>query len=328
MKALVTGATGFVGSHIADLLIERGMEVRCIARKTSNLRWLENKPIEIIEASLSDIDSLKAAVKGVDYIFHSAGLVAARNYSEFLKSNRDGTVNLIEAAIQGSPNLQRFLYVSSQTAAGPSKSLERPNTEDMPCNPITSYGKSKKAAEDAVNSYSGKLPYTIVRPPAVYGPRDTATLQIFQTLKTGIGTMIGLKPKYISLVHSADLVRGIVDAAMSPVTIGKTYFVASEEVYNWDRLLDAMRDALGKKFILKVKIPHSVILSIAAISGFFGKFSDKPPVFDFEKGIDFIQNYWTCSTGNAMVDFGYRQQIPLEIGMKETVRWYREHKWL
>lgn len=310
------------------MLLERGFAVRCIARKTSNLRWLEGKNIEIVNAELSDEDSLSKAVKNVDYVFHSAGLVAAKNYDEFLKANRDGTIKLIEAALKHAPKIKRFLFVSSQTASGPSVSLEEPKTEDMLCLPITSYGKSKKAAEDAVYSYKGKIPFTIVRPPAVYGPRDTATLSIFQTVKAGLGTMIGLKPKYISLVHSSDLTRGIVDAALAENTNNETYFVASEEIYNWDRLLEAMKIALGKSFIFKVKIPHSVVLSLGAISGLLGKLSNKPPVFDFEKGRDFIQNFWTCSPRKAMLDFGYRQETSLERGMIETVKWYKEHKWL
>ncbi len=327
MKALVTGATGFIGSHVADKLLAKGYDVRCIVRKSSNLRWLKDKPIELVEASLSDKESLKKAVKDIDIVFHVAGLTFAKNYDEFLKGNRDGTRNLIEAVSEVSPNVKRFLHVSSQTVAGPSKSLELPKTEEMDSTPITSYGKSKKAAEEEVLKYKGKIPFTIVRAPAVYGPRDTAIFDIFKIAKYGLGTMIGFDKKYVSLIHSDDLTRGMIEAAESNNTVNETYFVSSEEFYTWDRVLPVIGKAFGKG-MLKIKIPHAVVLTLAGISEFFGKFSSKPPVFNYEKGIDFIQTYWTCSVEKARKDFGYRQKLSLEEGIQDTVNWYKENKWL
>src|SRR5210317_1435229 len=148
MKVLVTGATGFLGSHIADILKERGHEVVCIVRKTSNLRWVENKGYKLVEASLSDIHTLEKIVEGIDIIIHSAGLTAAKSMEDFVRANLNGTKNLYEAARKHAPHLKRFLHVSSQTAVGPSKSLEEISTEESEMNPLTSYGKSKKMAED------------------------------------------------------------------------------------------------------------------------------------------------------------------------------------
>ncbi len=328
LKVLVTGATGFVGSHVADKLIEKGYEVKCIARKTSNLRWLENKPVEIIETSLNDKEKLKKAVEGVDYIYHIAGLVFAKDYDEFLKGNRDATKNIIEACAEVNPNLKRFLFVSSQTVCGPSPSLENPIDENYICKPLTSYGKSKKAAEDEVLKFKGTIPFTIVRAPAVYGPRDTATYDVFKLVKKGFGTLIGLNPKYVSLIHSDDLARGIIQAAESDRSIDQTYFVSSEKFYNWDEIIAAMAAGFGKKSVMKIKIPHAIVLSLAWISEQFGKLSSKPPVFNYEKGIDFIQDYWICSTQKAINDFGFQQKMSLENGMKDTINWYINNKWL
>lgn len=328
MKVLVTGATGFIGSHVADKLLEKGYDVRCIARKSSNLRWLEGKNIEIVSASLDDKQSLADAVRGVDYIYHIAGLTFARNYDEFLKGNRDATRNLLEAAREHAPNLKRFLFVSSQTVVGPSKSFDEPINEETPCKPLTSYGKSKKAAEDEVLKFKGIIPFTIVRAPAVYGPRDTAIYDIFKTVKMGLGTMIGFDDKYISLIHSDDLSRGIIQAAESEASLNKTYFISSEEFYTWKQLISVIAEQMGKKFVLKIRLPHPLVLAVAGISEFFGKFSSKPPVFNYEKGIDFIQTYWTCSTESAVKDFGYHQQMTIEAGMKNTIQWYKENKWL
>jgi len=328
LKVLITGGTGFIGSHVADLMLEKGYDVRCNVRSTSNLRWLNGKPIELVEAGLFDSESLKKAVKGVDIIIHSAGLVAAKNYEGFLKANRDGTASLLEAALKNNPNLKRFVYVSSQTAAGPSKSLEEPKTEDMPAEPITAYGKSKKAAEIEVMKHSGQLPVTIVRPSAVYGPRDTATFTIFQTVNKGLATLIGFKPKFVNLVHSADLTRGIVAAAESENSVSQIYFLASEEIYNWNQLMDAMKVAIGKKSALKLKIPHFIVFTAAGITEFIGRFLEKPSVFNFDKGRDFVQTYWTCSVAKAQRDFGYKQLMSIEDGMKKNADWYKDNKWL
>lgn len=328
MKFLVTGATGFIGSHVADELSRRGFEVRCIIRKTSNLRWLEGKNFELTEASLDNPESLKKAMIGIDAVIHSAGLTAAKNYEEFLHGNRDGTGNLLHAAAEAAPGLRRFLYVSSQTAVGPSKSLDEPVTEESPCRPITSYGRSKLEAEREVLKMKDIFPVTVVRPPAVYGPRDTASFDIFKTIYKRFAPLIGLQPKYVSIIHSDDLARGIVDAATSDKSIGETYFISSEKFYNWNEINNYIIKAFNGRKALKIKIPHALVLSIAGISGFFGRFSNKPPVFNYEKGIDFIQEYWTCSVEKAKNDLGFNQKVSLEDGMAETAKWYLENGWL
>lgn len=325
---LITGATGFIGSFIAEQLKERGFDVRCTVRKTSNLRWLEGKGFDLVEASLSDPRSLKKAVHGVDYVFHCAGLTAAKNLEGFLRGNRDGTRNLLNAVKDNAPGIKRFLYVSSQTVCGPSPALDAPVDEESICKPITSYGKSKLAAEKEVLKEKENLKITIVRPPAVYGPRDTASFDIFKVIESGLAANIGFRPKYASIIHAEDLARGIIDAALSDVTVGKTYFVSSEDITTWGEIYKHIQDGLGKKRVLNIKLPHFLVLTVAGISGFFGKFSAKPPVFNYEKGIDFIQEYWTCSSANAAKDFGFRQQIPLREGLIETARWYIDNGWI
>ncbi len=327
MKVLITGATGFIGSHVAEVFENKGFDIVCTVRKTSNLRWLKDKPYNLLYASLSDKSSLVEAVSDVDYIVHVAGLTAARNYEEFLRGNRDGTINLAEAVIESGTTLKRFVHISSQTVSGPSTSLELPVTEDTPCIPITSYGKSKFEAEKAILSYREHFPVTIIRPPAVFGPRDTAIFDVFKTIKTGLAPLIGFTPKYVSLIHINDLARGILDAAIAENTANETYFISSEEFYTWEQVNKLIANAFGKKPIL-IKLPHLLVLSLAWLSELIGRFSKHPPVFNYEKGIDFIQSYWTCSTEKAKRDFGYRQQVSIEEAVAITVEWYKSQKWL
>jgi nucleoside-diphosphate-sugar epimerase len=328
MKVLVTGATGFIGSHVADLLQDYDADIHCIARSTSNMQWLKGKPFTIVNASLSAPDSLIPAVKDAEMIIHVAGLTAAKNDLEFMRGNRDATRNLVEAAKAHAPKLKRFLHVSSLTVTGPSPSLQYPVNEDTPCRPITAYGISKKAAEEVVQEFMQDMPITIVRPPAVYGQRDTAVLTFFQTVARGIAPLIGFDQKRVSLIHGLDLASGIIEAAMSKNTVGKTYFVSSEQFYSWEEIARITQQALGKKSLITLRIPHPLVMGIAGISEFFGKFSSKPPVLNFEKGKDITQRYWICSIEKAKKDFGFRQKIDLENGIKQTVEWYLQHKWL
>ena len=328
MRVLVTGATGFVGSHVVDILLARGLDVSYIARATSNHRWLTGKPVTLVEGSLHDLGSLHRALDGVDVVIHVAGQTAGRNEADFLRGNQGATQNLIDAVRTYRPNLTRFVHISSMAVNGPAKDEEHPNREDQPLHPITAYGRTKKLAEDVINEASADIPCTIIRPPAVYGPRDEATLTFFAAVAKGLAPMIGFDNKKVSLVHIRDLARGIVDASFHERTIGETYFISSDEWYTWQKIADITGSVTGRKRLLTLRLPHPLVLAIAGTSGAFGRFAEKPPVLDYEKGIDMIQRYWICSTEKAHRDFGYKQEISLEEGILETVSWYRTQGWL
>lgn len=328
MVVFVTGATGFVGSFVAEELLRRGHTVRCLTRATSSLQWLEGLPVERVTGSLADENSLIPALRGADAVVHIAGLTAARNREEFFQGNQIGTRNLLNAARKAAPHLQRFLHMSSLAACGPAYSAAAPVRENHECKPITGYGESKLAAEQEALAYANEMPVTIIRPPAVYGQRDTAILSFFQTVQAGLIALIGFDEKLVSLVHAEDLARGTVDAMESPSTLGKTYFVSSEEFYTWKHIGNVTREVLEKKFTISLRLPHTVVKTIAGISGFAGRFSAKPPVLDYEKGIDITQPYWICSVERAREDFGYRQQVSLKDGITKTIRWYQQRGWL
>lgn len=328
MNVLVTGATGFVGSHVVDVLLEKGYDVRYIARSTSNLRWLEGKKAKRVDGSLSDLPSLRRAVEDADAIIHVAGLTAARSEAEFLKGNRDATQTLIDAVRTYRPSLTRFVHISSGAVCGPAQDAEHPVTEAMLCKPITAYGRSKLAAEDVVTRASADIATTIIRPPAVYGPRDTAILTFFQAVQRGIAPVIGFDEKLVSLIHGLDLARGIVDAMGHPVAVGKTYFITSESFYTWPQIINLTAAIMGKRRVLQVRLPHFLVRTIAGVVGGIGKLSKKPPVLDYEKGIDITQPYWIFSSEKARRELGYRESFELDDGLRDTVDWYRTNGWL
>ncbi|MCU0425113.1 MAG: NAD-dependent epimerase/dehydratase family protein [Candidatus Kapabacteria bacterium] len=328
MVAFITGATGFAGSFVAEELLRRGYTVRCLTRATSSLQWLEGLPVERALGSLSDAASLEKAVEGADVIVHIAGLTAARNREEFFQGNHIGTKNLLAAARKSAPNLKRFLHLSSLTVCGPAQSLDRPIVESDPCKPLTAYGESKKAAEDEVNALRDVMPVTIIRAPAIYGQRDTAIFDYFKAVNQGIAALIGFDDKRLSLIHAEDLARGIADAVESPKAVGETYFLADEPFYSWVEITDVTKAALQKKNVLTLRLPHGIVMGVAGVSEFFGKFSSKPPVFNYEKGIDFVQKYWIGSVEKAKRDFGYASELGIERGIPKTIAWYKENKWL
>ncbi|PLX31807.1 MAG: NAD(P)-dependent oxidoreductase [Ignavibacteria bacterium] len=327
MIVSITGGTGFIGSHLVDRCLERGDEVRVLVRKTSNLRWLEGKNVQLIEGDIRDASSLEQFVRDADYVYHIAGVVKARDRAGYFDGNVKATENMLDATQRFAPNVRRFLYASSQTAAGPSSSLDRPVREDDTPQPITTYGESKIAAEDAVRARGKNLPWTIVRPPAMYGPRDTEIFIYFQTIARGLNSMIGFDDKRLSLLHAEDLVTGSILAAEAEVSLGETYFISSEEFYSWPQVGDITARILGSRFIT-LRLPHALVYGVAGVAQFIAGVQKKPATLNIEKARDITQRYWICDVSKARKDLGYRQHVGLEEGIRATVEWYRQQGWL
>ena len=328
MKTLVTGATGFIGSHLAERLAADGHDVRILLRETSNRKWIEGIDADLVVGSLSDVDSLKRAVEGVDVVYHIAGVVASKDRAGFYRGNVDATRNLLMAIEEVNPEIKRFLHSSSLAAVGPASRADAPVDEGFAFRPITTYGESKADAETVVLEYAERIPTTIIRPPAVYGPRDVGIYTFFQVAARGIAPLIGSDRKLVSLVHVDDLVNGMVMAAESEKAIGETYFISSEEFYDWRQVGDITARVLGRKKPRYIGIPHGLVHLVAGVSGFIGRFQSKPPILDREKGRDITQPYWICSVDKAKNDFGYAQRVSIEKGIEGTVGWYKEHGWL
>jgi dihydroflavonol-4-reductase len=324
--AVVTGASGFVGSHLVDYLLSKNFEVRCIVRKSSNLRWLEGKNIKIFDSGLFDKEGLRKAFKDSNYIFHIAGVVKAKNEEGYFTGNVETTRVLLEVAKEIKGSIKKFLVVSSQTVSGPSYS-GKPVNEETECKPLTTYARSKLAQEKVALTFKDIFPVTICRGPAIYGERDTEIFIYFKLFSKGLTTMIGFDKKELSLLHVADFVEGLYLAAVSEKANGEIYFISSEKFYTWDEVGDITSKVLNKKAI-KIKLPHFMVFAVAAIAQFFAMFSSKPATLNIEKAKDLTQKYWTCDTSKAIRDLGYHQKISVEEGIKRTCDWYKHMKWI
>ncbi len=324
--AVVTGANGFVGSHLVDHLINKGYRVRCITRKTSDIKWLLGKDLEIFDCGLFDKEGLRKAFNGAEYIYHVAGVVKSKKPEGYFKGNVDTTRSVLETALEFRDTLKRVLVVSSQTAAGPSYN-ETPVVESDDPHPITTYARSKLAQENLVKEYMNQIPVTICRAPAVYGERDTEIFIFFQTFAKGLFTTIGFDRKLLSLIHADDLVKGFIQAAESDAAAGQTYFISSEKYYTWEEIGDITKKIMDKK-PLHIKVPHFMVYTIASMAQFLAMFSSKPATLNIEKAKDITRHAWICSTQKAVNQIGYRQEISAEQGIKKTVEWYKQQGWI
>ena len=325
MKVLVTGANGFVGSHLAEGLLERGLQVRGLVRRTSDLRWLEGLDLEPVFGEVTEPATLPAAVRDVEAVYHAAGATKARRPETYRRVNYQGTVHLLEACREHAPRLKKFVLVSSQAAAGPGED-GRPSREDDPCRPVSEYGRSKLMAEEAAAGFMDLLPVTVVRPPAIYGPRDADFLTYFRILRKHFRPLLGFGQRRLSVCHVRDVVSGTILAGESERSAGRTYFLSGGET-TWDELTRTMAAALNVR-TLRIRVPVFALHGLAALSQAFAPLRREAPVLDRRKAREMTAACWTCDWSRAAEELGYRPSVPLEEGIRETVEWYRKMGWL
>lgn len=322
MKALVTGATGFVGSHLAEALRRRGDEVTALVRSLKKAEALRPLAVRVIQGDLDDTAALAKAVEGQDAVYHVAGIISARSEADFMAANLDGTRHLVEAAkAAGAP---RFVLVSSMAAGGPSP-RGRPLKGEEPPNPVTRYGRSKLAAERVVEA--SDLPWTIVRPPMVYGPRDREVLKVFRIARLGIGPVFGDGTQELSAVHGADLADALIAAATSTRTIHKIYYACHAEVFTSTHFVRSVAGAMGKP-IAVVRVPLAIGRGMLAVTETAARIAGRTTILTTDKANEFFQPAWTGDPGPLTRDSGWTAAHDLTAGLAETWRWYRDAGWV
>jgi nucleoside-diphosphate-sugar epimerase len=321
MKALVTGATGFIGSHLADELVKRGYRVTCLVRKTSDLRWMEGLDVNRICGDCQDEGSLKQLDPDFDYVFHLAGLTKAKKEEDFFCANAKGTENLLRVVSANASSLRRFIYLSSLAAVGPSRNGSALDETREP-SPVSSYGRSKWEGERITLQYKDILPVTIIRPPAVYGPRDRDFHLFFRMLKRGFYPNWG--KCYYSLLYVDDLVRGMIMAAETSGAAGGTYFLSDGMVYSNEDIVNEIVQVLNAK-VLRLRIPKAALNLLVEVGELFGK---KTSIINRDKFRELSHSHWVCDPKKAERELGFKPKVTIKEGIKWTADWYRIHQWL
>ena len=329
MKVLVTGGSGFLGSHVVERLAARGDHVRALVRKTSNRKHLEGlKNVELFEGGVEQFDRTREAMDGVDAVVHVAGLTKAKDTDDFFAVNVGGTSNLVQAArhAMNGKRIKRFVLVSSLEACGPSADGE-PVPVDQE-NPVTSYGRSKLAAEKVVLAARDEFPVTILRPGAIYGPRDAEILDAFRSIQRGLLPVVaGGRAKGV-WVYATDCADACIRAVEADVPSGRIYFVDDGcGPMDQRKMLGDAERALGRRAFLRANLPVPVLMTVARGLEVFGRVANRPVMLTRDKANMLLQD-WICTSTETERDLGWKPEVSWDDGVRKTVAWYRDNGWL
>lgn len=317
MKALVTGASGFIGRRLATTLAGRGHDVVCLVRRTSRVEGLGSSGVRLVIGDLRDPVSLEAAVAGRERVFHLAGVVRSVGGASFEDCNVEGTRHLVEACLKSSPALERFVLVSSIAAAGPSRP-DRPGTESDEPRPVDDYGRSKLRAERVVLEASGRLPVTIVRPPNVIGPGSRELERAIALLRRRIIPAIGDDRPRTSLIDVDDLVEALIMASGDARSIGQTYYVTDGHSYAWPEITAALAAEIGVRRF-GIPVPQGPQMVAAALAEAAARLTGKPPALTRDIVRAGRDHFWIYDGSKIERELGFRARFTMRDSVRRTV---------
>lgn len=318
-RALITGGTGFVGSHLARTFVEAGYEVRCGVRATSDTGALDGLEVELVPLDLAhDGRLLERALRNVATVVHAAGVTRAGRESEYHATNAQATRRLAEAA--ATAGVRRFVFISSLAARGPDASSGEGQDR-----PESAYGKSKLAAEEYLKGLGGRMEVVALRPAAVYGPRDTDFLPLIKLARTG-WTVVPDDTLRLQPAYAGDVARAAWAAMRAAAGFGP-FPVAEPTRYSWREVAGGLGRALGRP-VRAVRLPAGVLLAAGRAGERVASLRGGAPVFDERRARDLAVNAWTCDVSGTERALGWRAEIPLFEGLERTVGWYRRAGWM
>ena len=331
MKILITGASGFIGSFIVEEALKKGFDTWAAIRKSSSKEYLKDERINFIELNLSSKAQLIEQLRGhdFDYVVHAAGVTKCLNKQDFHRINTEGTKNIIDAILELQMPLKRFVFVSSLSVFGAIKE-QQPYDEiretDIP-QPNTEYGRSKLAAEKYLESLGSRVPYIILRPTGVYGPREKDYFMMAKSIKQHSDFAVGYKRQDITFVYVSDVVQAIF-LALDKGENGRKYFLSDGEVYQSTTFSDLIHEELGRPWWIRITAPVWVLRIITFCGEYIGKMTGKVTALNNDKFNILRQRNWRCDIQPAIDELGYKPTVKLAEGVRRSIKWYKEQGWL
>ncbi len=338
-RILITGASGFIGSFIVEEALRRGFETWAAVRKSSSREFLQDERIHFIELNLSSEAELKQQLKDIqfDYVVHAAGVTKCLHKEDFFRINTEGTKNLVRALLDLQMPLKRFVYISSLSIMGAIRE-EQPYKEIRErdkAKPNTAYGKSKLEAEQWLVSLNKELekknekllPYVILRPTGVYGPRERDYFMMAKSIQSHTDFAVGFKQQDITFVYVTDVVQAVF-LAMEKGQTGRCYFLSDGEVYQSSTFSDLIRKELGNPWWIRITAPLWLLRIITFCGEYMGHITGKVTALNNDKYNIMKQRNWRCDINPARQELGYEPQVKLEEGVRRSIAWYKKNKWL
>ena len=331
MKILITGASGFIGSFIVEEALNQGFETWAAIRKSSSKEYLQDERIHFIELNLSSKAQLIEQLRPhqFDYVVHAAGVTKCLNKADFRRINTEGTKNLVDALLDLQMPLKRFVFLSSLSVFGAIKEqlpYDEIREDDTP-KPNTEYGRSKLEAERYIDSIGSRLPYTILRPTGVYGPREKDYFMMAKSIKQHIDFAVGYQRQDITFVYVTDVVQAVF-LALEKGETGRKYFLSDGQVYQSTTFSDLIHEELGRPWWLRITAPVWVLRVVTFFGEYIGHMTGKVTALNNDKYNILRQRNWRCDIEPARRELGFEPKIQLKEGVKTTIRWYKDHKWL
>ncbi len=336
MKILITGASGFIGSFIVEESLRRGYDTWAAIRRSSSRAFLQDERIHFIELNLLSEEQLREQLKdhAFDYVVHAAGVTKCLHQEDFRRINTEGTQHLVNALLSLNMPLKRFVYLSSLSIMGAIRE-QQPYTEireDDPAQPNTAYGRSKLEAEQwldlSLNTHQApSIPYVILRPTGVYGPRERDYYMMFKSIKAHTDFAVGFCQQDITFVYVTDVVQAVFLALERGVT-GRRYFLSDGEVYQSSTFSNLIRRELGNPWWIRLTAPIWLLRVITFCGEYIGRWTGKVTALNNDKYHIMKQRNWRCDIKPAKEELGYEPKVQLEEGVRRTVKWYKENKWL
>ncbi len=328
-KILITGASGFIGSFIVEEALRRGWETWAAVRRSSSRQFLQDERIHFIELNLSDEEQLTEQLRGheFDYVVHAAGVTKCIDRADFRRINTEGTQHLVRALIALGMPLRRFVFVSSLSVFGAIREqqpYEEIRETDTP-QPNTAYGRSKLEAEQWLEGVN--IPYVILRPTGVYGPRERDYFLMAKSIKQHSDFAVGYKRQDITFVYVDDVVQAVFLACEKGQT-GRKYFLSDGQVYQSSTFSDLIREELGHPWWIRITAPIWVLRVVTFVGDLVGRMTGKISALNNDKYHILRQRNWRCDIEPARRELGYEPRVQLAEGVRRTIRWYKENGWL